>query len=82
MLYEGAYKDPTTLAARPEQEIAERRDLLDAIARRDVSGARRVIRNHIRTMRRDLIEVCGISNHTIEEKTQQMGLAGMDIEGD
>lgn len=51
MLYEGLHKDPITLALRLLQEIDEHRDLLDAIARRGVNGARGATRNHVKIMK-------------------------------
>lgn len=80
MLYEGLYRDPDTLRPRLQRENEEHRALLAEIAKRNVSGARRIITNHIRIIKRDLIEVFDLSNQTIEEKRQQLGLYSMEFE--
>lgn len=82
MLYEGLYRDPNSLEPRLQQEIEEHRELLDAIARRDVNGARRTTRNHVKIMKRDLIEVFDLSSQAIEEKKQQLGLYAIEFERD
>ena len=74
MLYEGLYKDPNTLTPRLKLEIDEHRALMDAISNRDVSLAKQSITNHIKIMKKDLIEVFNISGQVLEEKQLQMGL--------
>lgn len=74
MLYEGLYRDPDSSAPRLQLEIDQHREVLEEIARRNVSGARQVITNHIKIMKTDLIEVFDLSDRTIEKKREQMGL--------
>jgi len=68
------------LGPRLQCENDEHRALLDEIAKRNVSGARRIITNHVKVMKRDLIEIFDLSNQTIEEKRQQLGLYSMEFE--
>ena len=74
MLYEGLYRDPSSLPPRLRREIEEHRALLDAIANRNVKLAKQISISHIKVMKKDLIEVFNISSEIIEEKQEQMGL--------
>ncbi len=74
MLYEGLYRDPNSLTPRLQREIEEHRELLDALAHRNVNLAKQISTSHIKVMKEDLIEVFEISSQVLEEKQQQMGL--------
>lgn len=74
MLYEGLYRDPSSLTPRLQREIEEHRALLDAIANGNVKLAKQISISHIKVMKEDLIEVFEISGQVLEEKQEQMGL--------